>query len=471
MDKEKTKASDMSKYEKVFTYNANVKKRLIKWREDFEDKHCSNLNYSVISQKMEKDFGLTTSPQKIRAIFGNKMESVSNQELSVQEVVALAKILDISLLNIFEYNYNKHVRQKLKMWKDVFEEANHGATLNYSAIAKKMEDDFGIATSAQKISAMFESEDEPTASRSLKLQEIAVLAQLFNIPLLDICEYPYTFVSDMELPTLIKQTKEQRSSIKPLNNDFYSGRYHCYYFRPKHYQDRLKPVEESEIEEAILDISIENGHSDITLKEMKTSTTFKGEKMPSFTLTGKLHYFENQDMAYSFITDKLGRRAMALMFKYINLSADIRYYMTAAMMTFSSNQTHNPLFQKMAVFREPQDYKNTETAETIRGILALNTSPIIIDEDTLKELTANDEVLKKLVSPGKALKTCYVFSEAAIRSNSYFISDENEKVQKILQLRKNSLLPAHELVSEEDYFADFIKEYQIKNRKVIDDER
>ncbi|MGN9154662.1 hypothetical protein ACTM9K_13595 [Bariatricus sp. HCP3S3_E12] len=465
MRKRKIEVSDTSEFEaKEPIYIPYVKQELLNWRKNFECKYCAKLDYCEIAKKIKSDFDITISSEKIRAVFENE----ASPKAELMELVALAKLFDIPLLNISEYNYNKHVRQKLNTWRKNFEDANHGATLNYSAIAEKLIEDFGIKTSPQKISAMFDVKNEAAADRVLQLQEVAALAQLFNIPLLDLCEYPDAAISDMDLPNLVKLTKNQRSSIKHLKNDFYSGDYYCYYFRPKHYQDRLKPVAESEIEEAILNISIEDSHTTLTLKELKTSTTFYGKQMPSFTLTGPLYHFENPDIAYSFIKDPTGRRAMALMFTYLNLSADIRYYMTVGMMTFSSNQTHNPLFQKMAVFRDPQDYRDTEVAETLRGILALNTGPIIIDEDTLEELREHDEILEKLVSPAKALKKCYVFSETGIWSNAFFISDENEKMQKILQLRKNSLLPTHEIVSEPDYFADFIKKYQLKNRKVIE---
>jgi hypothetical protein len=33
-------------------------------------------------------------------------------------------------------------------------------------------------------------------------------------------------------------------------------------------------------------------------------------------------------------------------------------------------------------------------------------------------------------------------------------------MQKLLKLRRNSLYPAHEIVADPDYFADFIKHYQ-----------
>lgn len=365
-----------------------------------------------------------------------------------------------------KFNYNKHVKKNLRKWRDDFE-IEYCSRLNYSAIAQKMQDDFGITTSPQKISAMFETEIEPAASREVKLQELVALSQMFNIPLQNIYEYPNAVAySDIECSSLLKPNKKNgHSSVNQLSNRFYIGNYYCYYFKAKHYDDQLTPIETSTIEEAKMTISIENGHSVVTLQEMKTNKTFNGELMPSFTLTGKLYLFENTNIAYSFIRDASGRRAMALMFTYINLSADIRYYMTVAVMTFSLNQTHSPLFQKMAVFKEQQDYSNAKTEEILRGILALNTSPLVIEKKTLENLIEQDETLKELVSSEKALKECYVFSESSIRSNAFCITDNNEKTQKMLCLRKNSLLPAREIVSEPDYFADFIRQYQIEHRK------
>jgi hypothetical protein len=75
-------------------------------------------------------------------------------------------------------------------------------------------------------------------------------------------------------------------------------------------------------------------------------------------------------------------------------------------------------------------------------------------------LMEEDEDIRKLIGPEKALKKCYSFSEIAIRSASYFIRNDDEKMRLLLKLRKNSLYPAHEIIAEPDYFADFIKHYQ-----------
>ena len=133
------------------------------------------------------------------------------------------------------------------------------------------------------------------------------------------------------------------------------------------------------------------------------------------------------------------------------------------MMTLSYNQTHVPLFQKMAVFRERQNLKDAAQAAVLRGILSLNSSPIILDSETCKKLIREDPVLENAFSPDKALlKDCMIFSEAAIRSSLFMISDKYDKTELLLKVRRSSLLPAHEIVSEEDFFARFIREYQIR---------
>lgn len=357
--------------------------------------------------------------------------------------------------NTGDLKYNATIKERLFRWREAFE-ASSGLKLNISAIANLMQEQFHITTSPQKISAMFDI----TSTREVKLAELVALAQIFDIPLWDICSYPNAPSSGIDLHKLVGRSNSATPAVRQLSNPYYAGEYHCYYFRPKHYADRLKPVEENSVEEATLTIEQTGGRSTVTFRECKHNTSFFGEPMPAFTLTGTLYLFENTGMAYCFLSDETGRRAMALMFQYLNLSADVRYYITAGMMTFSVNQTHEPLFQKMAIFRVPQNLENAEEMEILRGILALNTASIALDEETIAQLTQEDERVRRLISPEKALKKCCLFSEAALRSDAFFIQDEYEKMELLLQVRKHSLFPAHEIVSESDAFADFVRKLQ-----------
>lgn len=368
-----------------------------------------------------------------------------------------------------DLEYNTAIKERLSRWREAFE-ASSGLKLNISAIANLMQERFHITTSPQKISAMFDI----SSTREVKLAELVALAQIFDIPLWDICSYPNAPSSGIDLHKLVGRSNSATPAVRQLSNPYYAGEYRCYYFKPKHFADRLKSVEESSIEEATLTIEQKGGRTTVTLRERKHNTSFYGETMPAFTLTGTLYLFENTGMAYCFLSDETGRRAMALMFQYLNLSADVRYYITAGMMTFSVNQTHEPLFQKMAIFRVPQNLDNAEEMEILRGILALNTTPIALDEETLVRLTEEDERICRLISPEKALKKCCLFSEAAIRSDAFFIQDEYEKMELLLRVRKHSLYPAHEVVSESDAFADFVRrlqQRQMAERKKTETER
>lgn len=359
------------------------------------------------------------------------------------------------------YDYNALVKKRLFKWRREFEQALGEQTLNYSGIADMMYQKFHIKTSPSKIRAMLDGEPH----REVKLSELVALAQLFNIPLWSICEFPESTKenddSGVDFSRLIKGGKHKDSAIHQLTNHYYNSDYYCYYFDTHPKEHLVRPVKNDKIEEAKMTIDIKEGRTIVTLEKTPSNTTFCGDPVPPFKLTGELNLLENPSMAYSFITGKDGHRAMALMFRYFNLSYDIRYYIPVGMLTFSIDEIHEPLFQKMAVFRVRQDYNNPKTADMLRGILSLNSAPLVIDNDTLTELR-KDKRMERILSPDKAIfNHCSVFLESSIRSNSYFIPDENERMQLLLQIRSNSLYPSHEIISEPKYFNRFIKHHQM----------
>lgn len=361
-------------------------------------------------------------------------------------------------------DYNSLVKKRLFKWKRDFERALGEQTLNYSGIADMMFQRFNIKTSPSKIRAMLDGESD----REVKLPELVALAQIFDIPLWSICELPETTEtpssSDFNFSRITKG-KLKDSGIHQLTNQYHAYDYYCYYFNPKYHQEHLKPIKDGKIQEAKMNVNITEGRTIVTFEEIKTNTTFYGDPMPLFKLTGDLKLLENPSIAYSFISDDTGRRAMALMFRYLNLNSDIRYYIPAGMLTFSTNKTHEPLFQKMALFRVRQNLDNLNTTNMLRGILSLNSTPIVIDQDTLEDLR-KDETLKRLLAPDKAVFTnCSVFLESFISSNSYFIPDENERMNVLLQIRKNSLYPSQEIISEPEHFNLFIKNHQTHQKE------
>lgn len=352
-------------------------------------------------------------------------------------------------------SYHMMIKRRLVKWRAAFEKSM-GASLNYEGIASLMTEKFGLQTSPQKIAAMFDL----TKTREVKLAELVALCQIYDIPLVDLCSFPGTLSSGMDIGRTLRRGKGTPSANHPLSNRYYQGEYYAYYLRPKHYEDHLKPVEQNELEEARLTIAIEEGRTVVTLQEMKSQTSFYRKPMPAFTLTGNLYVFENTDIAYCFLSEGTGRRAMALMFQFLNLSADVRYYMTVGMMTFSLNQVHQPLFQKMAVFRQRQDKDSPEGQQVLRGILALDNGSILLDEQTIRRLMEEDENMRALLVPDRALTQCSLFSETALRSAMPSLENRDRKTDTILRLKSQSLNPAHEIVSETDAFAGFIKRYQ-----------
>ena len=71
------KTNDTITNEEEWNYNTTIKKRLIAWRKKFEKENCNTkINYGSIAQKMEEDFHIRTSPQKISAMFDTVTRNV-----------------------------------------------------------------------------------------------------------------------------------------------------------------------------------------------------------------------------------------------------------------------------------------------------------------------------------------------------------------------------------------------------------
>ena len=114
------------------------------------------------------------------------------------------------------FNYNMFVKHNLIKWRDAFETTNH-VTLNYTAIANALQTHFNISTSTQKVAAMFNSQ----SPREIKLQELVAIAQIFDIPLWDLCQYPNNPDSGINTYSLTKQTKDSNGSVHELRNHYY----------------------------------------------------------------------------------------------------------------------------------------------------------------------------------------------------------------------------------------------------------
>lgn len=365
--------------------------------------------------------------------------------------------------------YNKKIKQRLSDWLDDLR-AN-GFDVNFEFLAQKMSDDYGISTTAQKLRPMFNT----MSDREVKLAELAALAHIIQIPLGELCEFPNApTITDLQTPYIYPRKKNNDpNAFQQLRNIFYHGQYHAYYFHPKQ-TDKLdrrgdSPVSGTRIDEATVEIKVVNGEPFVILTEQSVHMDFYGKKvLDHFILKGKIYLIDSAQIAYSFITDEEARRTYTLMFKYRNFSKDILHYITAGMLTFSLNEIHQPLFQKMALFREKQDLTNPICEDIIRGILALNNDPMIIEQDVLDAAIENDvyfgEKLAQLRKDATLSKPCYQISEQAIRQSSYDWTLE-ESTEVILKLKELSTSPAHEIIHDQEYFRTFIKIYQQNQMK------
>ena len=292
-------------------------------------------------------------------------------------------------------SYDDVVRKRLTKRRKELEEI--GYDLNFAKLSEQMESIFGIKASDQKLRKMFSTHS--TCKTEIKLPEAVALAYMLDIPLPKLLAPPRepamsSFLVD-DCPWFRQIDKSSKpSGISKLSNHFYTGQYYAYYFETKHY-DRAELDGKSDllgmpIEEARIEIKIDtDGEPYLIFEEMTEKANFYGDKSKErFSIKGKLFVIENSKIAYSFITDPRGKRAMAIMFEYKDFSKDVLYYRTASMLTFSLNDVHRPLFQKIALFRVKQDLDLNNTSDdvhNIRGILALNTGQIMIEKNVFEK--------------------------------------------------------------------------------------
>ncbi|NCC43511.1 MAG: hypothetical protein EOM18_07985 [Clostridia bacterium] len=367
-------------------------------------------------------------------------------------------------------NYSKLVSERLANWLKNFRD--NGFDINFSILAEQMEAIYHFPTSEQKLRIMFDN----TKDREIKLPELVALTQMLQIPLSTLCDFPATPSILLERPwSFIKDEKEKKSGISNAISKYYEGEYYAYYFKAKHF-DRVDlegktPVSGSVIEEAKIKITTVNGEPQVILTEQSSIRDFYDQKdLDKFVLSGKLYLIENTKIAYSFISDSVARRNMAIMFEYKEFSKDVLYYRTAGMLTVSLNEIHKPLFQKLALFRVPQDLSDKHDQDLLRGILSLNTGPIMVEKEIFekeKDSPHNERYKLNDLIP-KEEKTYYIFSEPSIRDSvQNWTADESVKI--LLKLREMSTFQAHEIISEPEYFSTFIRNYQQshKNFKLI----
>lgn len=364
-----------------------------------------------------------------------------------------------------ENDYYRVIKERLCDWRKDFQE--QGYDIIFSKLAANMEKLYHIETTDQKLRAMFTLSNEENKERKVPLAEMVALCHMLQIPLSDICEFPNA--PSLELnPPWIKQTgnASKNDNVMPFRDSHYYGDYYCYYFTSRHISKPLResnsPSDACNIEMAKLNISEKNGMSYVTLQETQQTLYFYQEKyLDQLTLEGRLYLINSLNEVYSVLMDEKGRRIVTLLFDFQKYTKGIMYYRTAARMTVSLNTTHDPLFQKMIMFRVEQDLTDPHICDLIRGILTLNTNDILIKKSEFIKLMEEDPEYEKIYGNEQLYLE---FNEKELLNRSLPWSFE-ERINRILKLRQKSTQSGYEIVAEEEYFSKFAKALQQKNEK------
>lgn len=354
---------------------------------------------------------------------------------------------------------NTIVKKRLAEWKYHLDQGG-AYSLNWSRMVDAMSLKYNINTTDKTLRSIFDLEEKARVSMEI----IVALSELINYPLAMLCAIPGDADIDTDPDWLRNLKPVEKTGIINLQDDFYRGKYSGYFFEPKHYDrtelNRKNPVHGSKLKKVDMEIKDENGETVVVMKETDSQMNFfETDFLPNFEWKGRLNLLENVGIAYSFLLDANGRRAAFLMFEYQKYHKDILYYRTAAMMTFSLNEKHLPLFQKIVMLRVEQDISVQYKEDIIRGLLSLNSSnPILIEKEYFDKEVENIEYsLKDIKKDVLKEKAFYVFSESDIRENESFNWDNEETIKNILKLREMSIYPAHEIVYEPEYLRTFIR--------------
>ena len=346
-------------------------------------------------------------------------------------------------------DYHEAIKKKLCQWRTKQENENL-MEIDFPMLVQRMQQ-YGVYTSEQKLKAMFALGND----RKIQLAEIVALCELLRFPLGDICALQRKpDETDFRYPWLKKKsdgTAAKIGEITALTDVHYHHEYHCVYFRTRYHSPLelggRKPAQAIPLKMVKLKIFMENGTSQAILTDEY-----------GFQISGRVFLIERSRQIFVRLLDAKGLRFIHLLLPYRNYSVDPMYYRTAGMMTISYNDREAPLFQKMAMFRMKPDLRDLATESLIRGILTLDSREIMIEEEDFEALIQEDEAfaeLKDFVKP----KQYYVFREEDF-ANPKLSWNREERIRKLLHLRQMSELSAHEIVSDSEDLAKFLKEIQ-----------
>lgn len=356
--------------------------------------------------------------------------------------------------------YHQDIKERLAAWRENLRK-ERGMDLDFEALEDRMMD-YGIPTTQQKLRAMFDREFTQK-SRKIQLAEMIALCQILKLPIYDICALPALSEAVSDTPWLkpIKGDIPKSTGVLSLCDPHYYGDYYCYFFMPRHYpRSRLDGKHLAEgipLKMVQLTITEENGISTAKLIDGTAVRQFSLEAdREKVLMEGRVFLIERTKLAYCVLMDEKARRIIVLLFSYRNYSTDIMFYRTAAMLTASFDDPAAPLFQKMAMFRVPQELSDPAAEARVRGILALDDRDILVEKDAFDALVLEDPEFARL-TPASA--QYYRFRESDILDGDLPWKFQ-DLMQRYLRLRQVSELSPHQIVTNSNVLSDFCRMVQ-----------
>lgn len=336
-------------------------------------------------------------------------------------------------------------------------EREYSLTLNLNKMAKK------LRTTKPTLESLFIETDHRQPSLFLLMD----VCKMMGLRLSDILP------GDAGIPqidhSIFYGIQGNKPGEEPLQNTFYEGDYHCYYFRPTSMEERvtasITELDAQTLLHAVISLkwNPERKQMLATFSEREEKSNFENtRKMHELKLSGEAQLLIHMNQILIDLSDDTGLRQMFIMFPYISLAKDVLYYKTAAMFNVSTD-SRVPLFQKIGFFREELDLKDADNEKILRGILALsNRSAFLVRKDRLDQLAQADSNVNSFVQDGIPSDTYYLINEKesyARRTEMTF----DEKSRVLMQLRSISTADPIYPVQDHERFNVFAKRFQKEN--------
>lgn len=317
----------------------------------------------------------------------------------------------------------------------------------------------GITVSKQTIEDIF----NPNEDRAINFEVIVAICEIFGISITDILPNksdPY----HGRPPAVWDSQKKFDLGVDELPPRYYTGVYHCYYFRPTYLGDRVSgrtsETETQPLIHATLTLEYEQGITRATFKQDGMVANFAGSGMQASVLlegTAKLLVYANQVQVN--LRDDRGINFKSIMFPYIYLSKDVLYSQVAAMLNISTGQSRYPLLQKMAIFRKKINIDDDQVSSVVRGILSMSSNELLVEKNKFEKFIKDHPVVEQL--PRKKAEY-YLFYEDHLYTSLPMLDDVTFKqlTEEIMMLRNICSNPAIMIIREHERYNSFAKAFQ-----------